>query len=56
MWQNLLVGLIVLAALAFTVRRLYKAATGKRAPACGGCASCPVQDPQTLTRFQDHGH
>jgi hypothetical protein len=46
MWQYVAVGLIVLAAVAMVVYRLYQKATGKGACACDSCTrkspSCPA--------------
>jgi FeoB-associated Cys-rich membrane protein len=39
--QDFLVILIVLAAAAFLVRRMWQAMTKRRSGACGACSNCP---------------
>jgi hypothetical protein len=39
--QDILVILIVLAAAAFLVRRMWQAMTKRRSGACGACSNCP---------------
>ena len=40
MWQEVIVGLCVLAAAVFLVRRWLPAFTNKNSSACGGCGGC----------------
>ena len=53
MWQNVIVGLIVLAGAAGVVRFVYRLVTGSGSCGCRRCSSkhtCEVLDPQ-----QDEG-
>ena len=40
MWQEIIVGLCVLAAAVFLVRRWLPAFSAKNSSACGGCGGC----------------
>jgi hypothetical protein len=44
-WQSIAALAIVIAAVAFLVRKVWRAATSKQRPGCGSCGSCPSSRP-----------
>ena len=44
MWQDIIVGLIVLVAAAYAVRQIVRSVTGRRACDVDQCANCPFAE------------
>lgn len=54
MWQEIIVGICVLGAALFLLRRWVFA--GKKSSACGGCGGCDNKSPSTGCATPDKRH
>lgn len=54
MWQEIIVGICVLVAFVFLVRRWWPS-SHKKAAACGGCSGCGTTSTSSCANPEDKG-